>query len=522
MTGRATRRVGVAVLALWLLATLALPSVITAAEPATFEAIDRYVEERMDASRVPGLALSIVAGDEVVHQRGFGHTSEDGAINPQTPFFIGSASKSITALAVMQLVEAGRVDLDAPVQHYIPWFTLADAGAAERITVRHLLTMTSGIPASAGGEAFRSTVSMTPEEAVRALSSVPLAAEPGTTFAYVNANYVTLGLIIETTSGQAYGDYVKEHIFDPLEMRDTYTDPTQVPGGIPAGHRYWFGVPVSHEMPYLPALVPAGYVISTADDLSRYLTMYLNGGVYDGRSIISPDGLAELHRPAVSAALGPWANGAPAHYAMGWYVGGPWGDQSTIFHPGSEPTFSAMLLLDPVQGLGVVTLINASTEMPLPGAAGEMRYIPSGIMSLLLDEEPAGSIGLARFYLIFDLAVLAIVAIQIAALVRVVVRGKPSATPGRGVRIARFGVPLIWEIGLPLAILALPGLMAMSWRSLWLWNPDIAVVLVTIGSLWLATALVRLVLIGRALRGGSAVAVAFDQVAPQDTRRPVA
>src|SRR5690349_8939643 len=117
-----------------------------AAEP-DFAAIDAYVQGEMKATGIPGLALGIVQGDRIVHLTGFGIADPSGrVVSPQTPFIIGSLNKPITCLAVMQLVEAGKVDLDAPVQRYIPWFRVADEGDSARITVRHLLMQTSGLP----------------------------------------------------------------------------------------------------------------------------------------------------------------------------------------------------------------------------------------------------------------------------------------------------------------------------------------------------------------------------------------
>src|SRR5690349_14806810 len=101
--------------------------------------------------RVPGLAVAIVQGEQIVHLKGFGFA--DGAaqpVTPQTPFIIGSTTKSFTALAVMQLVEAGKIELDAPIQRYLPSFHLADPDASARIIVRDLLHQTSGIPTDNG------------------------------------------------------------------------------------------------------------------------------------------------------------------------------------------------------------------------------------------------------------------------------------------------------------------------------------------------------------------------------------
>src|SRR5512140_3007889 len=106
---------------------------------ASYKVIDDYIEQQMRRLNIPGVSLAIVEGDQIVHLRGFGRARPSGeAPTPQTPFFIGSLTKSFTALAVMQLVEAGKIDLDAPVQHYLPWFRVADPEASGQITVRHL------------------------------------------------------------------------------------------------------------------------------------------------------------------------------------------------------------------------------------------------------------------------------------------------------------------------------------------------------------------------------------------------
>ena len=111
-----------------------------------FATVDAYVTEQVKNLDIPGLALGIIRDGQIAHLKGFGVANSSGrAVIPQTPFYIGSVSKSFTALAVMQLVEAGKIDLDLPVQTYLPWFELADKGASARITVRHLLNQTTGI-----------------------------------------------------------------------------------------------------------------------------------------------------------------------------------------------------------------------------------------------------------------------------------------------------------------------------------------------------------------------------------------
>ncbi|MBS3784359.1 MAG: beta-lactamase family protein, partial [Anaerolineae bacterium] len=172
----------------------------------SYREVDAYVQRQMDRLRIPGASLAIVEGDEIVHLRGFGRARPGGeAPSPQTPFLIGSLTKSFTAVAVMQLVEAGEIDLDAPVQRYLPWLRTADARAAAQITVRHLLNQTSSL-STASGWIPLATFDGSPgavDRQARALSAVELTDPVGATFEYSNSNYNLLGLIVEAVSGES-------------------------------------------------------------------------------------------------------------------------------------------------------------------------------------------------------------------------------------------------------------------------------------------------------------------------------
>src|SRR5688572_4802821 len=126
--------------------------------PAHFDAVDNYIRTRMQELGIPGAALAIIQGDQIVHLKAFGVADDSGRpVTPQTPFFTGSTGKSFTALAIMQLVEAGKIQLDAPVQTYLPWFRVADPDASATITVRQLLNQVSGLPQSIGQTQLAST-----------------------------------------------------------------------------------------------------------------------------------------------------------------------------------------------------------------------------------------------------------------------------------------------------------------------------------------------------------------------------
>jgi CubicO group peptidase (beta-lactamase class C family) len=244
-------------------------------------AIDSYIRSEMDAQRIPGLALGIVQGGRITHVRGFGEADSSGrAVSAQTPFVIGSLSKSLTALAVMQLVEAGKVDLDAPVQRYIPWFRVADEKATAEITVRHLLNQTSGLSTKTGRsfQGSGDTSDSALERAVRKLSAVQLAEPVGATHQYSTINYSVLGLVVQNVSGQSYERYIQEHVFNALKMGHSFTSEADAePQGLATGHHYWFGRPTAAHEPYNRGLIPAGYLISSAEDMSHYLIAQTTG-----------------------------------------------------------------------------------------------------------------------------------------------------------------------------------------------------------------------------------------------------
>lgn len=242
-------------------------STSTSASP-EFATIDTYIEQEMAALHLPGLALGIVKGDQIVHLKGFGIANSSGQpIAAQTPFVLESISKSFTALAVMQLVEAGKIDLDAPVQRYLPWFSVADATASAHMTLRHLLHQTSGISELTGTvfETHHDVGDDALETAVRPLRTVgtkPL----GKAYEYSNMNYTILGLIVQTVAGQSFESYIQQHILDPLAMRHSYAALADARrNGLATGHRFWLGQrrPVATTAPYNRAAAPEGLISGT-------------------------------------------------------------------------------------------------------------------------------------------------------------------------------------------------------------------------------------------------------------------
>src|SRR5262245_24374146 len=327
-----------------------------------FAAIERFVKDEMAAQRIPGLALGIVENDRITYLRGFGKADDAGRpVTPKTPFIIGSLSKSFTALAIMQLVEEGKVELDAPVQRYLPWFRVAGESASKAITVRDLLNHTSGLSTKTGrtfqGNGDTSDAAL--EKTVRSLRSIALTAPAGTTYQYSTVNYAVLGLIVQTVSGRSYESYVQVKILDPLQMRGSFTSATEAEHhGLATGYHYWFGRPKPADLPYNRGLVPAGYLISDAEDMSHYLIAQLTNGRYGSGSVISREGMDELHRPAAETPE------TGTSYGMGWFVG-PINGIPAIHHQGETFNFHANAVLVPRSRTGVIVLMNAENSIDL-------------------------------------------------------------------------------------------------------------------------------------------------------------
>ena len=517
-----------------LISALAGQPAATAGAPASsrstpdLAAIDRYVESERRATNLPGLALGIVRGDQIVHLRGFGAADQAGRpVTPQTPFVIGSTSKSFTALAIMQLVEAGKLELDAPVQRYVPWFRVADADESARITVRHLLNQTSGLSRMSGNQNLyrRNLGGDALEREARALRTVRLARPPGTAFEYSNLNYALLGLLVQTVTGQPYERYVHERIFGPLGMRDSFAVIEDAQRhGLATGHQAWFSRyrPTPADAPYNRAYTPAGWLSASAADMARYLVAQLNDGRLGNTVVLSAAGIATLHRPAVKVLdLGRETGDA---YGMGWAIG-PLGGVPAVWHSGSTGDFHANIVLVPQDGWGVVVLANGEDFL----RSGRIDTIATGVTSLLVGRQPPPA-PFERVALVL-FAALAVAVLQVLAIARSAVllrrwRAQPASTPSRAPAVARrialpFALSLAWAL---LCLAYMPRYLSIPLQQLV--RTDFGAVLVASGALVLGWGVVRaalataLVLRGRAAGQAGHLAPAPSQQRTAANARP--
>ena len=235
-----------------------LPTTAGTRPPADDTAVTAYLDGQVADAGYPGASIAIVRGGRLSELHAIGIADRTGRpVTTDTPFVVGSVSKSLTALAVMRLVDAGAIDLDAPVARYVPRFRTA-ATDLPQITVRQALSHTSGLPGSAID--LSSPVSTIAGQ-VASLAAVQPAAGPAEGYAYANANYIVLGAVIEAVTGESYPAAMQRLVFGPLGMVHTTADPeTARAMGLGDAHRLWFGIPDEHEPLFRADLGPAGFI----------------------------------------------------------------------------------------------------------------------------------------------------------------------------------------------------------------------------------------------------------------------
>lgn len=352
---------------------------------ALLERIDAFVESERQASGIPGIALAIVPAGGAPHVRGFGQDGRGKAISADTPFPIGSLTKSFTALLVRQAIDAGQLDADAPVQRYLPWFRVADADASSRITLRHLLNQTSGFSRADGIAPLLQGSTAGIEELARGLSTVSLNRPVGERFEYSNLNYVLLGSVLQTVTGRSWQELIQVRVLQPLQMTHSHTDHHAArQAGMTTLHRMWFGLPVAQQTSLLPGFAPTGSLVASADDMARYLQMLLAGGMAPAGRVLSAEGVAQLLAPASPPGRSKLMSAEfEFRYGEGWFVGQFGAASDARWHLGNLASFAAWMVLLPDTQQAVVVLINANSELPLNEVNAVMSRLPIGVVNLL-------------------------------------------------------------------------------------------------------------------------------------------
>lgn len=437
--------------------------------------MDAYLAANFPRAGAPGLAVAVVDADGVRYLRTFGDCPDADA-----PFVVGSLSKSFTAVAVMQLVEQGAVDLDAPASRYAPGYDVPD-----EVTVRSLLNQTSGFGA------YDSLAEAADGELGETFGA----------FSYANANYDLLGRVVEGASGEDYARYLDEHVLEPLGMASTTADPARAEAlGMVPGHRDWFGLPVADGFRHAqgdgawggPA---SGYVASSVRDMASYLRMYLNGGMGgDGARVLSADSVRRMFLDRVPDPEGD------TYYGMGW-TSFSWDDGELVLsHDGQVENYTASMCLLPERGIGIVALSDANDN-----AGGNIRFfdLVGGVVSVAIGGtgQPMDDAWTWAWRQRVDVLYASALLLAVSPLLltgrwrrRLSAACRGGVAPivrARSLRMLLVRGVLL-HVALPACILALPFVWGVPWRDLLTFSPDVSTVLLASAGLLVVAGAVRL------------------------------
>lgn len=357
-------------LAVALVLALAAP---LAAQRVDVAALDAYIAEAQRAWPVPGLSVAIVKDGRIVLEKGYGVRDVRGSdpVDEHTLYAIASNSKAFTAAALAQQVDAGKLSWDDRVLDHLPWFRLYDEYVTQEMRVRDLLSHRSGLGTFSGDLLWYGTP-YTAEEVVRRARYLPQAYPFRSGYGYSNLMFIAAGEVLRTVSGQDWHDYVEERFFAPLGMTRSVTSTNDLAekDNVATPHKYEGGE--SHPIDWYnwDAMGSAGGMISSAHDMAQWLRAQLAGGEANGTRLFSADRQREMwsvqNPQAVSAAY--QARYPSTHfrgYGMGWSLNDYLG-RKVVSHGGGYDGMYSQVALVPEEGLGVVVLTNAMTDIAGP------------------------------------------------------------------------------------------------------------------------------------------------------------
>lgn len=374
------------------------PTDPVAEAPAVQDAIrllDLWVDEQMTWQQIPGLAVGVVHGDELVWARGYGVTDleTEQPVTPQTLFRMGSVTKLFTATAVMLLRDAGKLRLDDPVVEHLPWFRIQSPfDDAPPITVHHLLTHTSGLPREGAFPYWTTHEFPTLEELKASLPEQETLSPPGAKYRYSNLGIALLGALVAEVSGESYAAYVRRNILDPLGMASTTLDlPREDLRGLaseymrktPGADSQVAGVGTRRQHIYYRthALAPAANMISNVEDMARFAVLHLPHDAAKEPEVLSRYTLAEMRRPQF--VYDSWGGGRGLGFGISHDEG-----TTYVVHGGWVGGHRSHLLLVPDEKIGVVAMTNGEDVSPSKFTQKAYEVVGKAIIDVTAEPSP--------------------------------------------------------------------------------------------------------------------------------------
>jgi D-alanyl-D-alanine carboxypeptidase len=334
------------------------------AGPLWADGVDDLVQNDMRRHPIPGLALEIIQNGKPSKIAGYGVANLEWhtAVTPETVFEIGSVTKQFTAAGILLLAQEGKLSVDDKLSRY-----LKDTPESwTNITLRHLLTHTSGIKNYTGLDGFELTRHLTQAQFIHRVGIEPMDFQPGAKWSYCNTGFSLLGYVIENVSGQGYWEFMQQHIFGPLEMGSTTNrDPRNIIPGRANGYEIDRPGHYVNRDYDLTDIFSAGAIVSTVGDLAKWNVSL------DEHTLLTAATEQEMWTPV------RLNNGATHAYGFGWFLD-PLQGWPNIGHSGSTSGFSASIQRFPKNGLAVIVLTNSDESGIATKVAKEIALLYLG------------------------------------------------------------------------------------------------------------------------------------------------
>lgn len=330
---------------------------------AAIQVLDAWIQATVAIREEPGLSIGIVHDQDLIWAKGYGVANREKheVATPTTLYRIASVSKLFTATAIMQLRDAGKLQLDDPVSKYLPWFHLKNVQPdAPAITIRHLLTHTSGLPRELPLFYWNDLKFPTRDEMMRLLPGQDTIFPPEVEFKYSNLGLAVVGEIVTAVSGEPYARYIENHVLKPLGMTSTRVIPDPTTPGLAIGYRKRVPGEPREVEDFIDGkgLTPAVNLASNVEDLAKFVSLQFRDGPAGGAQVLKGSTLREMHR--VQWLRPDWQSGQ----GLGFWIRHV-GQQVRVGHDGAAPGFKSQIETSPADKFGVIVLINGYDADPL-------------------------------------------------------------------------------------------------------------------------------------------------------------
>ncbi|GGL41331.1 serine hydrolase domain-containing protein [Sporolactobacillus putidus] len=430
------------------------------------EKIQNLIENNMDKGKIPGLSVVIVKGNETVYQKGFGYADLENKtpVTSKSIFEIGSNSKAFTALGILNLQKDGLIKLEDKVTKYIPWLKVKYEGKDASITIEQLLHHTSGIPYNTIDKIPSSNEDNALEKTVRTLVGINLDSKPGEKYQYATINYDVLGLIIKKVTGSSYEKYIEDSVLKPMNLNNTYLDRGQVTDdSMTKGYKLAFLKPSLYEAPVYRGNKPAGYILSNAEDMGKWLKIQLGTS---SDSNFSKNLIKISQQP--SRRTSPLADGSS--YADGWFV--YQSGSGEISHRGNNPSYSSFIVFRPEEKIGVAILANINSEYVAKIGQGINEILQSKVDNTDVKDINKTTDNVSVLVIVITgLIIIITLYFTIKALIQIFRKERKLDISKRS--ILAFTISLIFVAGLSYAIYLIPYILfnGVSWSFVFVWLP---------------------------------------------------